>query len=79
MTLGKILLIRFVGVVFTDKDKSNVMVSMYEWFTTIESIFFIKSGTANRIFETLWDFPNIPQKSVAVVHWNRKRTKTPLK
>ena len=40
---------------------------------SLESIFFMVSQFAKRIFEILWNFPNIPQKSVAVFHGHRKR------
>ena len=34
---------------------------------SLESIFFMVFQIANRIVEMLWNFPNIPQKSVAVL------------
>ena len=34
----------------------------------IESIFFMVFQIANEIFEILWKFPNLAQKSVAVFH-----------
>ena len=38
----------------------------------IKSIFFMVYQIANRMFEILWNFPKIPQKSFAVFRWNQK-------
>ena len=52
---------RLVMVVSYGKRSYVILLKTY-----YESIFFMVFQIANRMIEMLWNFPNIPQKSVAV-------------
>ena len=57
---------RIIGRGLKTKELDSLLGQLFLF--SFESIFFMVSGTANRIFEMLWNLPKIPQKSVAVFH-----------